>query len=293
MRTRRATALFVLIAAAACQKHSGPAANPDQLARPLFWSIEKAGKTSYALGTFHTGIDAKAQLPATVWDKLDHSRAFAMETDLSDPALAQQLTQRGDGKTLHDELGDAYWHKLEAALTPEIAQRLNATKPTIAATMLSLRGLPSTLPMDGTLLAHAQNHKLQIAYLEPAQVQIDALVRWLDARALEEMLDDLSWGEHLQKEMLAAYKAGDDAKILELSAAERTEWAKFGRPDAEYDEMMEQMLFRRNASWIDGIERLHSDGGAFIAVGAMHLIGPRSVLALLEKRGYKVTRLTP
>jgi len=293
MKTRRATALFVLLAAAACHKDARPPANSDQLAHPLLWAIEKDGKTSFALGTFHTGIDAKAQLPATVWDKLDHSPAFAMETDLSDPSLGAELAERHDGKTLHDDLGDTYWHKLEAALTPEVAARLNATKPTIAATMLSLRGLPSTLPMDGTLLAHAQNKKLHIAYLEPAQVQIDALERWLDARALEEMLDDLSWGERLQKEMLTAYKSGDDAKILELSAAERSEWRKFGRSDAEYDAMMEQMLFRRNASWIAGIEKLHADGGAFIAVGAMHLIGPRSVLALLEQRGYKVTRLTP
>jgi uncharacterized protein YbaP (TraB family) len=41
------------------------------------------------------------------------------------------------------------------------------------------------------------------------------------------------------------------------------------------------------------LEQLHAAGGAFVAVGAMHLIGKRSVLDMLRQRGYQVTRLTP
>ncbi len=308
MRTRRATALFVLLAAAAACRSSSeakPAAQPakatdpwsqeakkDPLPHPLLWSIEKDGKTSYAFGTFHMGVDPTTRLPDLVWKKLEAEPAFAMETDLSDQSLAKDVMQRGDGKTLHDDLGDAYWKKLEAALTPDVAARLNAMRPTIAATMLSMRGLPQTQPMDGVLLAHAQGGKKQIAYLEAAAVQVHALVRWMDTRALEEMLDDLAYGDQMQKDMLAAYLAGDDAKILKISDAELVEWKKFGRSEGEYNEMMDEMLFHRNASWIDSIEKLHAQGGVFIAVGAMHLIGPRSVLALLEAKGYKVTRLS-
>ena len=81
--------------------------------------------------------------------------------------------------------------------------------------------------------------------------------------------------------------------MLALSDQERAEWKKFGRSEAEYDRMMDEMLYERNASWIEPIERLHAAGGGFIAVGAMHLVGQRSVLDLLRQRGYKVTRLTP
>ena len=309
MKTRRSAALFVLLAAAAaCRSESAAKPAPkaaqgadpwsqqtkkDPLPRPLLWSIEKDGKTSYAFGTFHMGLDPATRLPDVVWNKLDAEPAFAMETDLSDQSLAKDVMQRSDGKTLHDDLGDAYWKKLEAALTPDVAARVNAMRPTIAATMLSMRGLPPTAPMDGVLFAHAQSGKKQLAYLEPAQVQVRALVHWMDTRALEEMLDDLAYGDQTQKDMLSAYIAGDDGKILKISDAEKVEWKKFGRSDAEYDEMMDEMLFHRNASWIDQIEKLHAQGGVFIAVGAMHLIGPRSVLALLEAKGYKVTRLTP
>src|SRR5688500_10624373 len=70
-------------------QHDNPRAVPTHpLPRPLFWSIEKDGKTSYALGTMHGGVDAHERLPTIVWDKLDAAKTFAMETDTADPALA-------------------------------------------------------------------------------------------------------------------------------------------------------------------------------------------------------------
>jgi uncharacterized protein YbaP (TraB family) len=54
---------------------------------------------------------------------------------------------------------------------------------------------------------------------------------------------------------------------------------------------MEDILYKRNESWIPTLERIHGD--AFIAVGAMHLVGKRSVLDLLKQKGYTITRITP
>ena len=56
--------------------------------------------------------------------------------------------------------------------------------------------------------------------------------------------------------------------------------------------MMEELLYKRNASWIDAIDELHRADSAIVAVGAAHLIGKRSVLELLSARGYKITRVT-
>ena len=311
----------LLVAAAACQKHSepvsaAPAATPaaqstsgsagaaddpwgskppqkDPLPHPLLWSIEKDGKTSYALGTFHMGIDPTTRLPPVVWDKLDTSKTFAMETDISDRSLEDELTKRLDSKTLHGELGDAYWHKLEAAITPKVAASFDHATAALPATLLSMRGIPPTPPMDGVLLAHATNRGEKVVYLEPAEKQVKLLLKWMDARALEDMLDDLDNTEREQRELLAAYISGDEQQMLKVTDAERADWKKSGRTDADYDQMMDEMLYQRNASWIDGIDQLHAQGGGFIAVGAAHLIGKRSVLELLAKRGYKVTRITP
>ena len=141
--------------AAAADPWTKPATKKDPLAHPLFWSIEKNGVTTYALGTIHVGVDAESRLPKVVWDKLDAAKAFAMETDLSDPALMKIL--ECSNCSLKRDLGEAYWTKLETIVTPAVASKIESMKPMVAATMMSLRGLPMTTQMDTLLLAHAQN----------------------------------------------------------------------------------------------------------------------------------------
>lgn len=272
-------------------KQADTAKPKDPLPHPMFWAIEKDGKTSYALGTIHLGVDAEARLPQLVWDKLDAAKTFAMETDLADPSL-MKLTQC-DHCSLHKDLGEAYWKKLEDALTPPVARSVDGMKPMVAATVLSMKGLPQTPPMDGILLGRAQNQKKQIVYLELASKEAAVLEKWMNLKALRAMLDDAANLEGNTKEMLDAYVAGDEQQMVKSSEEERADALKHGYTPAEYDQQMTDLLYERNASWIPAIEKLHADGGGFIAVGAMHLVGKKSVLELLAAKGYKVTRLTP
>lgn len=267
------------------------AAHKDPLARPLFWSIEKDGTTSFALGTIHVGVDAEARLPAIVWDRIDASPTFAMETDLTDPVLQKVLTCMNC--SLRKDLGEKHWAKLEAVLGKDVAARIDPMKPMVAATMMSLRGLPSTTQMDTLLLARAQNANKNIIHLEPATAQAALLEKWMNVKALKSMLDDVDGGAQHTKEMLEAYVAGDEARMVKLSQDEKAHALKHGYTAAEYDESMEDMLYRRNAAWITPIEKLHAGGGGFIAVGAMHLVGPKNVLELLAAKGYTITRVTP
>ncbi|HEY5928444.1 MAG TPA: TraB/GumN family protein [Kofleriaceae bacterium] len=267
-----------------------PEAAADTLAKPLFWQLEKDGKTSYLLGTIHIGVDPK-RLPPIVYEKLDAAKSFAMETDLA-KASSLDLTRK-DGSTLKDELGPEYWKKLVEALGQQEAMGVNKLKPMIAATLLSIRGLPRTTAMDGALEARAQNKHKQIVFLEPFEVQAAALEKWMNVRALKDMLDDVPGTDQRMKELFAAYVAGDGTKMIEIVDGERSRWKAKGRPESEYDEQMDDMLYKRNASWIAPIEKLHADGGGFIAVGAAHAVGPRSVNELLEQRGFKITRITP
>ncbi len=301
--------LIALVGSAACKKAPEPAAPPvgqpiappaadpwqgavpakDPLPRPFLWSAEKDGATTYLFGTMHVGVDAEARLPQLVWDKLEAAAAFAVETDVSDPAIAG-IGGRAGG-TLRDELGPAYWKKLELAITPQLAQALVHKSAMIPATMLALRGLPSTPPMDGALLARAKHRSKQVVYLEPAARQAAILEQHLDGKALKHMLDDLPKIERQSKQLLEAYVAGDEARFLAITDEQRADALAHGYTAAEYDESMEDLLYRRNASWIAPIARMHAAGGAFVAVGAMHLIGKRSVLELLVQRGYRIARV--
>jgi uncharacterized protein len=290
---KRVAVLLALAAMlGACRQAPEPAAQGDgPLPHPLLWSAEKDGRTTYLFGTMHAGIDAQARLPAGVWTRLDAARAFAMETDLDDAAAGAPLPPASG--SLREALGPAYWAKLEGALGPAAAREVEYLRPMIAAAMLSLRGLPQTPQMDRVLSARAAGEHKPIVFLEPASRQLALLARWIDLRALKLMLDELPTGERRAREMLAAYVAGDERRILALNDSERTLALGHGYTAAEYDHEMNDLLYDRNASWIAPIERLHADGGGFVAVGTLHLVGPRSVLDLLSQRGYRVTRVAP
>jgi len=297
--------LVALAGGAACKKAQEPAAQPvaapasdpwagaarakDPLTKPLLWTAEKDGTTTYLLGTMHVGVDPETRLTQLVWDKLDAAASFAVETDVTDPAIAT-IGGRTSG-TLRDDLGPEYWKKLEVAITPQLAQALVNKSPMIPATMLALRGLPPTPPMDSILLARAKNRGKKIVYLEPASRQAAILEKHLNAKALKLMLDELDKIEQQSKQMLAAYLAGDEAQLGAITDEQRKDALAHGYTAAEYDESMEDLLYRRNASWIASIEKMHAAGGAFVAVGAMHLIGQRSVLELLQQQGFRISRV--
>lgn len=277
----------------ASTKPSGVAApKPPPLAHPLFWAAEKNGKTTYFLGTMHIGVDAETRLPPLVWDKFRAAPAFAMEADLDDPNVMKDL-MKPTSSSLHAQLGDAYWKKLEDAVGASTAQMFDRMQPMVPTSSLAMRGLPMTLPMDKTLATRATEQKKQMIYLEPAARQLALLGKWMDVKALKLMLDQLDDAEARAKLMLAAYTEGDEHEILALNDNERTEALAHGYTAAEYEQQMTDMLYNRNASWIPAIEKLHGEGNGFVAVGALHLVGPRSVLDLLAKKGYRVTRLTP
>ncbi|HET9623722.1 MAG TPA: TraB/GumN family protein [Kofleriaceae bacterium] len=261
----------------------------DPLPHPLFWSVEKDGKTTYVLGTMHIGIDADNRLPLYVWRRFHAASTFAMEADLDDAAAVDAL--KPTPASLRAQLGDDYWKKLETAVGPGMAKAFDHMPTMVPAAALSIRGLPMTDPMDKTLAAHASSEHKRIVFLEPAARQIALLLKWMDVKALKMMLDDTDSEAHA-KATLDAYVTGDEARFLQISDGERAEALRHGYTAIEYDQEMKDLLYDRNASWIDEIERVHGAGGGFIAVGALHLLGPHSVLELLRARGYTITRLT-
>jgi hypothetical protein len=264
-------------------------AKVDMLKRPMLWSFSKDGKTSYAFGTMHVGIDPQ-RLPPVVWDKIEGASSFAMETDASDASILG-LGQRSGG-TLRDDLGPDYWAKLEKLIDPSALASVNRMKPVVAAVMLSMRGLPMTgIGMDTALLARAQQKGKSIVYLEPASKQAKLLDKWMDVKALKLMIDTADKSLVMTRSMMDAYITGDDKKMLALHDGQKSEALAHGISEAEYDQQTKEMLYDRNASWIEAIEGMHAKGPAFVAVGALHLVGKQSVLELLEAKGFTIARV--
>jgi len=268
-----------------------PEPAPKTITRPLLWSIEKNGITSYAFGTMHLGVDPD-QLPQIVWDKLESEPAFGMETDTTH-VQAIGLGARDHG-TLHEDLGPTYYKKLEDLLGAAMVSRLDTMKPVMPAVMLSMRGLKATLVgLDGALRNRAETKHKQLVFFEPPQRQVALLEKWMDVKALKMMIDTADQSLAMTKSMAKAYFEGDADKLLEINDSWKPVSLAHGYTEAEYERQNAEMIYDRNASWIPAIEKMHAAGGGFFAVGALHLIGKRSVLELLQAKGYKVTRITP
>jgi uncharacterized protein YbaP (TraB family) len=194
---------------------------------------------------------------------------------------------------LRTALGDDYWRRLEDAIGPDMARAVEYLPPLVPAAQLSLRGLPRTVAMDKALSARALRVHKPIYYLEHTTHQLEILLKWMDVKALKMMLDELPESEHRARAMLDAYVEGDDQRIVAISDLEKDTALQHGYTTAEYDQEMNEMLYDRNMWWIPTIDKLHAGGGAFVAVGALHLVGPRSVLELLARKGYQVKRVAP
>ena len=267
-----------------------PAAAQPVMDKPFFYAATRGDKTLYLLGTMHIGVDANRQLPPWVFAKLDGARAFAMETDLSDPA-ALRLMARTDGKKLSEELSPEDWKRLQELLGPSLAEGLDAMIPFATLTTLSMKDLPFTAPMDGVLLERAKAAGKPIVYLEPIAAQLAAITPFATAADIHALLGNLEHSRAQTLEMARLYVAGDGDGLLALFA-DRTLWTAAGRGEAEFAAFLDATLTRRNQSWIEALEKMADDGGGFVAVGAAHLIGPSSVPELLAARGFTVTRLT-
>ena len=67
------------------------------------------------------------------------------------------------------------------------------------------------------------------------------------------------------------------------------------RPDLDAAALNEAMMFDildgRNRTWMPGLSSELSRGGAFVAVGALHLPGEGGLVELLRGRGFTVTRI--
>jgi uncharacterized protein YbaP (TraB family) len=64
-----------------------------------------------------------------------------------------------------------------------------------------------------------------------------------------------------------------------------------GLDETTLDSLRVALVDKRNVRMLDRALPLINDGGAFIAVGAMHQIGPHGLVALLREKGFTLTAI--
>ena len=92
--------------------------------------------------------------------------------------------------------------------------------------------------------------------------------------------------EAMFEKMRGAYLDQNPAQIFEMMQAQQT-----GFDPGLVETFTERLLDARNERMAERMQPRLAEGGAFVAVGALHLPGEGGILKLLEGQGYQLTRL--
>jgi uncharacterized protein YbaP (TraB family) len=290
---RRAFAALGLAALLA----ASPAA-AKSAAHPALWEVSDPDTTIYLFGTIHLLPENYQWRTPKIDQAVNGSQQLIVETIVDDKnptKLMSVLTSMGFSKNLPpiaDRVSPDKRSALEAAIAKSGVPRpfFDQMKTWTAAFILlgdQFRGmgLKGGEGVEATLRSSFTAENKPIGELETNAEQLgffDKLSEKAQRSLLEGALDNNTDEDKEFSGMLASWSKGDVQGIA------RT----FDHDLAGSPELANSLIHQRNANWSKWIEqRLTQPGAILIAVGAGHLAGPDSVIAMLQRDGYRVRRV--
>jgi uncharacterized protein YbaP (TraB family) len=122
--------------------------------------------------------------------------------------------------------------------------------------------------------------------LETIEQQFDILFNSASLRRQAELL--VCMIDNIKKEAEQTLALNAFYKYQKLDAMYKLSLENEGNNCDPRPEEMENLIYRRNKTWVTKLPSLMKAAPSFIAVGALHLPGPHGVLILLKKAGYTV-----
>lgn len=268
--------------------------------RPALWRVQDADSDLYLFGTFHL-LPAGVEWGSATYDEaMKRASTTITEADTTSPeALAEveraviELGLNPPGVTLTETLGPERAAQLRA-LTEEVGAQMAALEPmrpwlamiTVAHIAYMQAGFDGSLGVEATLLEQAAAEGDALSYLETAREQVEMLASLGDEEMFADFdttMEQFANFEAFSSEFVEAWRTGD------LEALERI--ALDTLRDSSRN-LYEVLIVNRNASWTRQIEELLAgEGTYFIAVGVGHLVGDESVVDMLRRNGFEVTRV--
>ncbi|MEO7365991.1 MAG: TraB/GumN family protein [Sphingomicrobium sp.] len=293
---RRGLGMLGLAALAGCATVPNPPAAAT--GRPALWQVADKDTTVYLFGTIHL-LPNNYQWRTTAFDQaVAGSQGLIVETivDNKNPqALAGELARLGfrDGlPPLATRVPAEKRALLEAAMTKTGIPRaaLDRMETWAAAFMLlgtqfKDLGLNGDAGVENVLRGAFTSAGKPVGQLETNSEQLglfDTLPESAQRALLEGAIESPDATTKQFRNMLDAWTRGDVAAIAD----------SFNEDLSGSPELREALLRRRNANWTRWIEqRMATPGSVFVAVGAGHLAGSDSVVAMLQRDGYRVKRV--
>ncbi len=280
----------------------------------LTWKIEKDGiEPSYLFGTMHLSDPRMLTLKPGSQTAFDNASTVALEiTEILDPIIMAQkaisllqYTLYTDGQTLDTRL-----KKEDAALVKtKVAQKLGL--PWNVASRMRPWALMGSLALPACELARKNAQKpfldmklgrdakaagKTLVGLETLESQMKAMASLPEGFAVQGLVQSVRLGNRMDdlfETMIQLYQKEDVATIWSMMKRIGTTGFVKAQENANYAAFQRIIVDARNVSMVDAAEGLLNKGGAFIAVGALHLPGESGIANILAKKGYRVTRVQP
>lgn len=282
------------VAATATNTAAAPATTD---ADPALWVVKDEDTTIYLFGTVHVLKPGLSWFDEAVKTAFDKSDQLMLEIVLPEDqaAMAKEMMPLAidqSGKTLSSRLDPEQLKAYQAALAslgiaPAQFDMFEPWFPAITLSVLPLTklGYDPEQGVEKLLTSSAKKAGKPVAGLETLGQQLgffDTLPESQQIGFLNSVVRDIDkLGPQLDK-MVAQWAKGDpDALAMTMNESL-----------TETPELAKVLLWDRNARWADQLKaRMDQPGTVFVAVGAGHLAGEKSVQDYLKARGLTVKRV--
>lgn len=265
-------------------------------AKHFLWSVNAPGAPpSYLMGSLHVLTPEYYPLSARIEQAFASSTVLIVEADvdeLASPVTVMSMMGKAmlaDGKTLTQVIGAdlhaAVMGRADQAGVPRAA--IERLKPWMVAVLLTApalqaAGFKAEHGIDKHFFDRAKKAGTERRALETVAFQFDRMDMMSAPQQealLRATLDDLDTQTSNVKTMADAWARGDTASLEKLLLTEMK-----SSPD-----LYVRLLVERNANWVESVETcVKQKTSCFVVVGAAHLVGPDSLVAMLQKKGYTV-----
>jgi uncharacterized protein YbaP (TraB family) len=267
----------------------------------LLWQIVYEAKpVAHIFGTMHSADPDVLDLPPPVLQAFRAAPSLSVEVILDETAMQRikAAMRLPKGQRLQDFVPPDVFSRAAAAAEPLGWQpiHLSRLKPWAVAMLISMppeerkrRGEATRLPLDLWLMHAARARGKPVYALETLSEQVavfDAMPTQDQVAHLRTVAVSAQEKQRVLATMKDAYLRRDIEQIFRMASAGENAQERALRRKID-----RRMLDERNARMVERMLPRFDEGGAFIAVGAAHLPGENGVLALLERRGYAVTRI--
>ena len=276
-----------------------------EAATPLYlWRFRSDSRndsaTVYVGGTVHILKQTLYPLPEQYQQAYDASQNLVFEVDLSRYAPAQvqnktmQYAQLSEGSLRQSLPTETYQALVDAGLLygMPVGQMQNF-KPMLAFQQLGVLGMfalgyDPAFGVDhyfGQLGERDAEHILQLETLEQQLSLLFNQPLDVQVAVLEQALEELDSLETTTSALVRAYFHGDDATLFALMDEQAGDHPLTKAFNAQLIDQRNRNMAKKIKGYLDTNESY------FVLVGAAHLVGPTSIIALLQRAGFKGTRL--